>query len=392
MFFRPRHPWYAAALLCWLYALEVYTLEDERKVGMKKLRQELEAYRQRENQYALYQNEIRLFNINNIQTFCLACLVFSAVALAFKLIPCKTLDFSGGGTYLLMAVSLGGLLLVRLWLPRCPRAVTPGCYFILFGFLLVFICTGTVWDPDSTSVLFLVFLVAAPLFFADRPWRVVLFQLACSLLFGTMAVVCKPWAVARVDLYNTAAVFLMGGLLNILFLRIKLKYVVLTARLEKMSSIDPLTQVFNRRAGEELVMQYLASEQHPAALLAVDIDNFKSVNDCYGHSVGDQALVAVTQGIRGALGCTDVLYRLGGDEFTVFLPHLIVQESALRAAERIVAGVSAQKVEQPGLTLHISVGISFYPQDGTDFKTLYQKADQNLYRAKHEGKNRAVRS
>lgn len=153
---------------------------------------------------------------------------------------------------------------------------------------------------------------------------------------------------------------------------------------------DPLTGLSNRALFDELLAQQLlhARRTHGClAILAVDLDGFKCVNDTYGHAAGDQVLKIAAQRILGALRDSDVAARLGGDEFAVLL--IGDMDTARIVATKLVEALSAP---YPNVrpTVTASIGIAVYPQSGKDASVLLKRADAALYAAKTAGKRRVA--
>ena len=160
--------------------------------------------------------------------------------------------------------------------------------------------------------------------------------------------------------------------------------------LEDMARIDPLTGLPNRRWLTETlpgVISACAEKHAMAALLFIDLDNFKAVNDTLGHAAGDRLLEAVAKRIRAAIREVDVLCRLGGDEFTVILGTIESAQETAVISERILAALR-QPFNLAGHETSVgsSIGISLYPKDGSDADTLIKHADLAMYRAKELGK------
>ena len=162
------------------------------------------------------------------------------------------------------------------------------------------------------------------------------------------------------------------------------------ARINKLIYYDALTGLPNRlllqdRACHALAM---AQEGQRVALLFMDLDHFKHVNDKLGHSAGDKLLQEVGQRILTSLRDNDTVARVGGDEFVMVLPQ-VQEDDAARLAQKILTTV-AQPYQLGGLELVVtpSIGIALYPADGQDFETLYRHADTAMYRAKQDGRNR----
>ncbi len=164
-------------------------------------------------------------------------------------------------------------------------------------------------------------------------------------------------------------------------------------RLTVFASTDALTQVMNRAAFSTLVDAYLtevhAAEGRPhGALLIIDADDFKAVNDRYGHDRGDEALIAIAQSIRATLRSPDLVGRIGGEEFGVFLPGAS-REQAEAIAERIRVSVADAPFTPEGAPhrLSVSVGGAVFER-ALPFADLFRLADQQLYAAKQRGRNR----
>jgi diguanylate cyclase (GGDEF)-like protein len=127
------------------------------------------------------------------------------------------------------------------------------------------------------------------------------------------------------------------------------------------------------------------------ALLYLDLDGFKLVNDTLGHPIGDAVLVEIAKSLRARVRESDVLARLGGDEFMVILDRLHTREEAALVAESLLEALSNPVLIQGHeLTLGASIGISIYPEDSHDAEDLIKQADSAMYTAKRDGKNRAL--
>lgn len=168
-----------------------------------------------------------------------------------------------------------------------------------------------------------------------------------------------------------------------------------TKDLEYYATRDPLTNLYNQRVFWEL-LEYEISRtdrhQQRFALLVIDLDNFKSVNDTYGHHVGDQFLQEFARTLRQTLRTEDAVCRYGGDEFVAILPEIDGAE-AFSAAERLVATASEVTVVAPDgsrAKASVSVGMATYPDHAENRKDLFLLADNMMYKAKQQGKNRAL--
>ena len=155
-----------------------------------------------------------------------------------------------------------------------------------------------------------------------------------------------------------------------------------------MAKTDYLTGLNNRGAFHDIVaIQMTHCERHnfPASLIALDLDDFKNINDTYGHSVGDDALRYVSKLVKRNTRASDVCGRMGGEEFTIFLPNTEIEDAAI-AAEKIRSALEHHPLENDGQVLRITA--SFGVATGEyKLETLISVADRALYEAKGAGKN-----
>ncbi|MGK7889025.1 MAG: CHASE2 domain-containing protein [Leptolyngbyaceae cyanobacterium] len=160
--------------------------------------------------------------------------------------------------------------------------------------------------------------------------------------------------------------------------------------LRHMAYHDPLTGLPNRKLFQERFIQsieWAETNEHVVALLFLDLDGFKAINDTQGHVVGDLLLKSVAQRLKGCLRGSDTVARLGGDEFVVILPG-IPEKQVDRVAKKILSTLAQPFVIQShSVTVTTSIGISLYPFDGKQFDKLIVEADQAMYRSKEAGKN-----
>lgn len=161
-------------------------------------------------------------------------------------------------------------------------------------------------------------------------------------------------------------------------------------RIRELADFDALTGLPNRRLLHDRLDQMLASAQRDnrsAAVLFLDIDHFKRVNDSLGHSVGDELLCALAQRYAKVVRRVDTLARLGGDEFIILLPDVNAAAAADVARRILEIAASPFAVGGHALTVTSSIGIALHPQDGKDIDTLLKNADTAMYKAKDLGRN-----
>jgi diguanylate cyclase (GGDEF)-like protein/PAS domain S-box-containing protein len=163
------------------------------------------------------------------------------------------------------------------------------------------------------------------------------------------------------------------------------------ATINQMVYHDALTGLPNRRLFKDrltLALNQARHHEHKLAVMFLDLDRFKVINDTLGHTIGDQLLKATAERLKACVREFDTVARMGGDEFTILLPEIAQEEVAHGIARRIM-----QEIKRPmlieGQELHVttSIGIALYPNDGDDADTLMKHADKAMYRAKESGKN-----
>jgi diguanylate cyclase (GGDEF)-like protein len=165
-------------------------------------------------------------------------------------------------------------------------------------------------------------------------------------------------------------------------------------RLSKLAMTDPLTKVLNRRAFfARFTEEVERSRRYSRSLVVVmlDVDRFKEFNDMEGHLRGDEALKRIAATLQNSLRKTDILGRYGGEEFILLMPETSLP-NAIETCERLRQGIEDlefQGKDEPAY-LTISIGVAAYPDQGNSVESLTEAADQALYQAKNEGRNRVV--
>lgn len=160
--------------------------------------------------------------------------------------------------------------------------------------------------------------------------------------------------------------------------------------LEEKAEIDGLTTLYNKTATEKYIKKYLENEGKNvrSVLFIIDVDNFKNINDTKGHVFGDIVLSSIGRGLGSEFRVTDIVGRIGGDEFLVFVKNIPNHEIEVKEAERLVKFF---RELQPGdyvkTKVAASIGAAVYPDDAGDFETLYKAADEAVYKSKKRGKD-----
>ncbi len=160
-------------------------------------------------------------------------------------------------------------------------------------------------------------------------------------------------------------------------------------QLEDKADTDLLTGLNNKLATERKIKDYMVQNpQSQSMMFLLDIDNFKKINDTMGHAFGDEVLRSLGQQIGAIFRASDIIGRIGGDEFMIFLKNISDEETIRKEAKKVETFFkSFQAGEYVKYAATASIGVAIFPQEGKDFETLYKAADQGLYKAKKRGKN-----
>jgi diguanylate cyclase (GGDEF)-like protein len=198
----------------------------------------------------------------------------------------------------------------------------------------------------------------------------------------------EAWAVVVYNLSVVTQALLVGAFI------ISMTRERLAMEHYRMTLLDPLTGAYNRRAFDRQTSEWARSSfpaRTPVAALLFDIDHFKQINDRFGHAVGDQIIVLAAQTARNVMRDSDMVFRMGGEEFVCLLPNT-TREEAVQVAERLRRSfqMAAQSIGDRPVNATLSVGISISSLSTVLPDGLLRRADEALYQAKNNGRNRIV--
>ena len=257
--------------------------------------------------------------------------------------------------------------------------------YVFFGSYAVLL--NTVIRPNISATTLCAFLVAGPLLIIDRPIRVAVYMSGLSVVFIALAYNCKTSYLAFADSVNVVCCIFIGIAIYTRIVRIKLRDIIQTRLLEKERDTDKLTNLLNKAAIERSIREKLLKPGARGTLVILDIDNFKQINDTFGHAFGDVVLRLVAECIREESSA--LCGRFGGDEFLLFLPETgdALAEKMERLLKRLKEYIQFPVADS---CFCASVGTASVPNDEKDYNGLFQMADEALYAAKRAGKNRWI--
>jgi diguanylate cyclase (GGDEF)-like protein len=268
--------------------------------------------------------------------------------------------------------------------------ITYCCPLIFYSF----ICGRLVNDPSYFSGLQIIVVISV--FMPASLITVSAFYLISLVVFFISFSIYHPYLLSMQEYYrmhNLAIAYLIGAVGFFIINRDRFTLFMSHLKLEEMATIDTLTQVFNRRYFLNIMeREFQQSKRYKKqiSLMIMDLDYFKKINDTYGHTVGDYVLMEFANICSREIRKTDLIGRLGGEEFAVMLPNTDV-ENARILAERIRKAVDQAIFEYQTFRIHltVSIGLASFPLvDANDPNELIIKADEFLYQAKEKGRNR----
>jgi diguanylate cyclase (GGDEF)-like protein len=335
-----------------------------------------------------YKEDIHIRNYEGILTFSLIGMMFGLADLLISLLIGSSariiIEFLCFFFYFLI------LHLLVIFFVSSPRHSTLLFYLIEIPLMIAGILIGTVLDPANPAILFLIFLCVAPLFIMDKPWRIVLFILVSAGVFIAVAALSKPADVFRRDLINVFSYGTISLGINLYTLADKIDSTEAKFRFKNMAEHDLLTNVYNRGTGDARISTLL-NARIPGSFIIMDIDNFKTINDTYGHTAGDQVLQALSDTLNRVFRSSDVIMRLGGDEFVVYALGLTEPANVTHKLEELIQ--TAEQIHiaaMPDRAVRISAGCVINHGDILIYERMYRMADRCLYEAKRSSKGKFV--
>lgn len=293
-------------------------------------------------------------------------------------------------TEAVLVLGAATLVLTGCWAARGRRIPA------LIGWALVpLLAVGLIVVLDlltaDASIAAQVFLFFPTLYGASQLQRAGAVVMTAASVVGEVVVVIGPLPLreAAIDIGYVSAALIATA---VLLIRFGERQAELIARLERLAAIDTLTGLATRRVLDEAARSAISgsASSEGTSLILLDVDEFKSVNDSYGHPGGDEVLVQLADLLVRSARRDDIVSRLGGDEMALLLPGCSVT-SLRRRAEQIVADVGAHTFvlhDGRAIRVSVSVGLAHVPTDAVDLESLYVRADQALYEAKRSGRNR----
>lgn len=262
--------------------------------------------------------------------------------------------------------------------------------YISMSFLFLFASFITLNKPEYNATTFIVLLVLTPMFMIDKPYFMTIELSVASAIFLIWMHGVKPAYVWQLDLVNVVTYTIVGSFLNVIANSLRIREFVLTREILLQRDTDEMTGLRNKGSLTGEINRFLADNSTDKGLLFVlDVDLFKSINDAYGHDVGDDVIIQLGRFLASRFTDQEIVGRFGGDEFIVFIKNTNDLDSARNIAKDLVEGVS-NSVLLPNNErgVKISIGIAAYNGQEKNYSDIFKKADIALYKAKADPNNR----
>ena len=290
----------------------------------------------------------------------------------------------------LLAFIYSVIAIVLFFLLRKDSIIAQFLIYLSISLLFLFGCVLSVNRPDMPAVAFIAFLLVTPMFMIDKPFFMAIELSVASAVFLLWARSVKPQAVWIIDFGNVIPFTLVGIFLNAIANSLRIREFVLRRQISIQKDTDDLTGLKNKGALTRAINQFLADKSTDKGLLfMMDIDRFKSINDTYGHDIGDNVIRQLGHVLGNMFTHGEIVGRFGGDEFIVFVRNTDDPDTARRIACDIVKGVSENVVLAGGRQMvSLSIGIAVYHGIERNYSEIFKKADTALYKAKADPETR----
>ncbi len=264
-----------------------------------------------------------------------------------------------------------------------------GAYLIGVCFSLVIIYFNCTRKTTNATALFCGMQLLMCVYILDYPLRLTLVNATLSAFYIlSVALSSMPRNVAS-DTLAIGIFFLVNQAVMQNFTHGRMSQIIGRVELVNQRDTDGLTRLNTRSCAERRITAALYTGSKDAAMMLFDLDHFKELNDQLGHRLGDQALQEVARDIQGLFRTTDVLCRLGGDEFLIFVPDIPDTALLENRAQLVVETVRRVMTDEAGkgVAITASVGVAYAQDTGMTFDKMYRRADQAMYQAKRAGGN-----
>ena len=252
------------------------------------------------------------------------------------------------------------------------------------AFLFLFSSFITQNKPDVPAATFFVMLIVTPMFVIDKPYYTGIVLTLAFIMFSVWMYFAKPPEIWEYDFSNAIIFYILALVLHIIANSVRIREFVLTRKINIQKDTDDMTGLKNKGALTRAINKHLNDDTKDKGILFVlDIDQFKTINDTYGHDIGDDVIIQLGNYLSECFVNDEIVGRFGGDEFIVFLRNINDVQTAKSVAERIITG-AFERITLPDKDkkVGVSIGIAIYSGAEKNYSEIFKKADLALYKVK----------
>lgn len=331
--------------------------------------------------------------INNVNLKMLMTASIISIFLGIIFLVVDTFLGAGGkASYFYLAVVIILIivhLLARFVAKKNVKWVMPLTYLFCCLLLDLAIIQGTVVLHHSVGLMFCVFLFVIPLIVLDKPLRLDFLLFAMTVIYSLLCMLMKPMDVSMMDVIYSVISLVVSVMLYHSSVALRMEEIISNWQMEKEKDKDALTKLQTRQVAELAIFDYMKKNDDLAALMLVDVDNFTKVNDVLGHDEADRVLVVISRCIKSIFRNTDIIARVGGDDFMVFMQYATKFRDIEKKAD-VLQRVISKELKNEKLDITVSTGVAIYPENSDNYKDLYRRAEIALKRCKRQGKAKYV--
>lgn len=336
--------------------------------------------------YKNSRKEIRTSNMNMLVASSAICMANFLILFGISFIPFAQKMRLVYGTEAFLSLLI--FIISTTFLKKHTKYVSIMIYFLIISLYAVGIVTDVFFHRLSHSAIFSAFQIICPLLIVDRTFRMFIFNGFWTIVYLVLVSVFKPPMIAIADRFNGICFFTIGCIMNMYFSHLRTREFVLQHTIKKERDTDELTGILNKSSAIREIRKNLSCKSSNGIFIICDVDDFKKINDTYGHDIGDKVLVNIANVLKTTFRKTDIIGRFGGDEFIIFMTGLVDLEIAETRALKAEEDLKLIKIPGTNLKVGGSFGIALAKPSGENFDNLFKKADIALYDAKNAGKGR----
>lgn len=333
-----------------------------------------------------YINEMNTFNYNGIVVFSAGSLLISFIMF---IISCfvKPMQIGMYTCAIFTMICFLTLILAKFIGDKDSKKIKILYYSFTFSMFMFYEIIGVKYTNDSIAGAICGVYVLIPLFNINNPrkYSVGIILLTIYLIIDTF--LTKNINYAIIDCVDCSLFCITSCLLCYYMSNNQISIITNRNKIKEERDTDYLTKLNNRLVVEKNVNKSLINNDNTGVMLLIDLDNFKDVNDTYGHAAGDEILIKFANLLKKNFRKEDLIARIGGDEFIVFIEDLPNNEWITEKAQKLISDVNSKLTISDNIIIGCSIGVAYTKNNSKDYFELYQEADKAMYDAKNKGKN-----